>query len=106
MPQTPKHPQNLNGAGFSIWPGLLVGNKLLQPCLVLHREIFPGDTYFSRRAKVQADFLPSSNAYLWNLTVTVANVSGTTKVVFDVHGNLTDPCTGVYFNHNWSDIRT
>ena len=49
VPQSPRHPQNLNGAGFSLWPGLLVGNRLLQPCLVLHREVFPGDAFFSTR---------------------------------------------------------
>jgi hypothetical protein len=243
VPQSPRHPQNLNDAGFSLWPGLLVGNRLLQPCLVLHREVFPGDAFFSTRGSddmslthqmdgccythdtpffmglwrlwgyagnqsvvanrwipagvdhvswavressvprhsfagdrydyemewhgltatglrvpratqtVQVetthstdgkgspradagksygiqifnevfsglpfksksrfmevayelwDFLPSSNAYLWNLTVAVANVSGSKRVEFDVHGNPTDPCTGVYFNPLWSDGR-
>ena len=50
VPHAPLHPQNLNGAGMSFWPGLLVGDKLLQPCLTLHRETFPGDEFFSRRA--------------------------------------------------------
>ena len=49
VPSAPHQPQSLNGAGFSIWPGLLVGDRLLQPCLTLHRQIFPGDTFFSRK---------------------------------------------------------
>jgi len=53
VPAPPAQPQSLNGAGFSIWPGLLVGDKLLQPCLTLHRQCFPGDEFYSRRS---ADF--------------------------------------------------
>ena len=49
VPSAPHQPQSLNGAGFSIWPGLLVGDRLLQPCLTLHPQIFPGDTFFSRK---------------------------------------------------------
>jgi hypothetical protein len=48
VPGAPREPQSLNGAGFSVWPGLLVGDQLLQPCLTLHRQIFPGNTFFSR----------------------------------------------------------
>ena len=50
VPAAPAQPQSLNGAGFSIWPGLLVGDKLLQPCLTLHRQCFPGDDFYSRRS--------------------------------------------------------